>query len=493
MGAAIEREDFNPQDLERFRRRLRDSLEALKELLARPGFGAGPATLGAELEMFLVDSQGQALPYNRSVLGATRDPRVTVELNRFNIEVNARPTPLEGKSLSTLKQELEGLLVEVRRAAAESSAQVATIGILPTLTPDQLGRDAMTRKSRYKALSAGIFARREAPLQVVIRGRENLSLEWDEVTLQGANTSFQVHLRVDPRDYAAAYNAAQLAISPVLALSTNSPLFLNKDLWEETRIALFTQSVDDRGPMPWPWQSSRCGFGHGWVRDGIAELFQASVALHEPLLPVVSEEDPTVAVRSGRVPELSELKLHQSTVWTWNRAIYDAAAGGHVRIELRPLPAGPTVVDMVASAAFVLGLTRALQDDVDWMLPALPFAWAQRNFFQAAKFGLDAELLWPHEQAPSPRPTSLKELMPLLLKKAESGLQTLGVDSDERQWALGICEDRLASGMTGARWQLSTLQALEGRQSRESAIREMFREYREHSDAGAPVHLWPRR
>jgi hypothetical protein len=68
----------------------------------------------------------------------------------------------------------------------------------------------------------------------------------DDVGLEGANTSFQVHLRVDPDRFADHVNAAQLATGPVLAVAGNSPTFLGHRLWQETRVALFKQAVDDR-------------------------------------------------------------------------------------------------------------------------------------------------------------------------------------------------------------------------------------------------------
>jgi hypothetical protein len=395
MGLAIDREEFSPEDYRRFSQRLAENLEALRAVLQRPGFGTGPRTVGAELEMFLVDSAGFPLPVNRQVLGQTVDPRVTLEINRFNLECNLRPSPLAGRPFTALREEFEDTLREVRRAAATQGPRVVVTGILPTLREADLGSSALTGVPRYRALSAAIRRRRDAPFQVAIAGEDTLSLTWDDVTLEGANTSLQFHLRVAPGEFARVYNAAQLVTAPVLAVSANSPLFLGRRLWDETRVALFRQAVDDRGEphgggvVP----PARVTFGHGWAREGALELFSEVVALYPPLLPVVGQESPLECVVRGQLPGLYELRLHQSTVWNWNRAIYDPKCGGHLRIEFRALPAGPSVVDMVANGALLLGLSLGLADRMDALLPAMPFVHARGNFIRAAKQGMDAVLL----------------------------------------------------------------------------------------------------
>ncbi|QSQ10705.1 glutamate-cysteine ligase family protein [Myxococcus landrumensis] len=494
MGLAIQQEVFLPEDHERFARRLEESLAALRELLARPGFGEGAATIGAELELFLVDARGYPLPVNRQVLARTVDPRVTLEMDRFNLELNPRPGPLAGRPFRALQGELEDSLREVRRAARTQGARVAVVGILPTLREEDLGRGALTAQPRYRALSAAIRERRAAPFHVAISGEEeSLALTWDDVTLEGANTSFQMHLRVAPRDFARLYNAAQLATAPVLAVSGNSPLLLGHKLWDETRVALFRQAVDDRVE---PGEGGFCSparvtFGHGWAREGAYELFAESVALHPPLLPVMGHESPLERVAEGGLPGLDELRLHQGTVWTWNRAIYDPRESGHLRIEMRALPAGPTVVDMVANGAFLLGLTLGLGERMDTLLPALPFAHASGNFLRAARRGLDAELSWPGESAPSPRLVPVVELVRRLLPVARRGLLVSGVEAEEVDRMLDIIARRVDTGRTGARWQRRVLARLEAEMPRRDALAAMLERYLQHAESGEPVHTWP--
>jgi gamma-glutamyl:cysteine ligase YbdK (ATP-grasp superfamily) len=492
MGLAIDCETFDAEQYTRFSERLDECLAALRQVLERPGFGEGPSTIGAELEMFLVDSAGFALPVNRQVLGRTMDPRVTVEIDRFNLECNLRPCALAGRPFSALRAEFESALAEVRRAAATLGARVVVTGILPTLREADLTRGAITGLPRYRALSTSIRRlRQQEPFQIAIAGQDSLNLEWDDVSLEGANTSLQFHLRVDPADFARMYNAAQLATGPVLAVSSNSPFLLGRRLWDETRVALFRQAVDDRGEAHAPYKPARVSFGQGWVREGALELFAESVALHPPLLPVLSPEPPLAQLKQGGLPRLDELRLHQGTVWSWNRAIYDPGAGGHLRIEFRALPAGPSVVDMLANGALLLGLTLGLAPQVDRLLPALPFSFARGNFWRAAQQGLDAEMLWPQSRAPSPRPVPAVELMERLLPLAREGLVGAGVEADEADTLLAVIQGRLRARRTGARWQRELLARLETRMPRPDAFSALLERYMACAASGRPVHEWP--
>ena len=339
MGLEIDRIQFEEADYARFANRLRDGLGALRELLQRPGFGLGSTSIGAELELSLIDRAGLPLPINRAVLAATLDPEVTLELDRFNLEYNAQPVPLAGRPFTALGREIDHALVVIQKAAAIHGGRLVAIGVLPTLTEADLQASAMTDLKRYHALSAAMRRLRHAPFKVVIDGEDPLTVSCDDVTMEGANTSFQLHLRVAPDEFARTYNAAQIAIAPVLAAAGNSPIFLGHRLWEETRVALFRQAADERAEG-FGWRPAHVSFGHGWVREGALELFAESVALHAPFLPVVGPEDPLACVRDNGVPALDELRLHQGTVWHWNRAIYDPHGGGHLRVEMRALPAG---------------------------------------------------------------------------------------------------------------------------------------------------------
>lgn len=491
MGTEIERESFSDEDYARFDVRLRECLELLREILARPGFGTGSTTIGAELEVFLIDAAGKPLPVNEAVVAAAREPTLTLETDRFNLECRTLPVEVTGRPFAELGQQLERSLALVRKAAASQGARVAIIGILPTLRAEDLQPEVLSASPRYRALSAGLRRLRHAPFSMEIEGPESLQVCCDDVTFEGANTAWQVHLKVAPADFARTFNAAQIAIAPALAASGNSPTFLGHRLWNETRVALYRLSVDERaGARADDWRPARVSFGHGWVREGAWELFAESVAQHASLLPLLTDSDPRATPR-GELPVLGELRVHHGTVWHWNRAVYDHSSGGHVRIEMRPLPAGPTVVDMLANTAFLLGLTLALTPQADELVTRLTFGQARRNFYQAARYGLDAELLWPSGDNPSPRPHAARRLLQQLIPLAHDGLQAIGVASEEVASLLDIFVARTMNGMTGSAWQLAALAAFERHDARDAALAAMLERYLEHSASGAPVHTWP--
>jgi hypothetical protein len=493
VGIEIRREQYDDEDRALFADKLQRSLNALRSLVARPGFGAGQSSIGAELELDLVGDDGRPLPINRQVLAEVTDPRVSLEVDRFNLEINALPSALAGTPFTHMSRQLGTGLAEVRRAARIHGAHAVIIGILPTLRETDLARSALTDARRYRALSNSLRRIRGEPFSVLIEGDEALRVTAEDVTFEGANTSFQVHLRVAQEDFAATYNAAQIATAFALAASCNSPFFLGRRLWQETRVALFRQSVDDRtGDAATEFRPARVSFGHGWLRRSGVELFAESVAMHEPLLPELGPEDPEAVVAAGGVPAFDELRLHHGTVWRWNRAVYDNAGSGHMRIEMRALPSGPTVCDMTANAALLIGLTLGLARDAESLLSQLTFGHARRNFYEAAQRGLDAELLWPTAYGASPQPTSVMALAPQLLALAREGLIDGGVTAGEADLWLGVVGERLERKTCGATWQREAAARHERSLSREGALEAMLREYREFSENDAPVHTWSR-
>jgi len=498
MGTDIDKEDFGESDHARFAERLDQCLSTLGQLLERPGFGAGPATIGAELELFLVDGAARPLPRNQAIRAAVADPRVSVELDRFNLELNASPVPLAGRPFAALGGELNVLVDQVAEAAKDHAGRPALIGILPTLSQADLGPGMITDVSRYRALNSGLRRLRQDPFRIQIAGDDPLELASENIGLEGANSSFQVHLRVDPAEFTRTYNAVQLATAPVLAVAGNSPTFLGHRLWDETRIALFKQSVDDRqgrGPRRRP---ARAALGAGWLRGGPLELFTESVRMHQPLLPALHQVlrpvpgDLGLSAGGGwQAPPLDELRLHQGTVWRWNRAIYDPTSGGHLRIEMRALPAGPTMIDMLANAAFLIGLSLWLAaQDQRWTY-ALPFERADHGFYRAAQQGLSARLTWPAGHPDQIRTLTAAKLVPELVPAARQGLLHAGVTAAEADGLLGVITARAATGQTGAAWQRATLAAAERRHDRERALAIMLDRYLQCAHTGLPVHTWP--
>jgi gamma-glutamyl:cysteine ligase YbdK (ATP-grasp superfamily) len=492
MGIEIDRISFSEADYQAFGVRLEENLDCLQQLLARPGFGDGAASLGSELEMYVIDGAGNPLHANEEILAAADDPNLTLELNRYNLEFNLSPYPLAGSAFASTENEILARLHRLRGVAARHGGRIVPIGILPTLRQTDFGAHCITPRRRYHALVDQLIRRRGDQFRIDINGDDPLKLELADITLEGANTSFQVHYRVRPAEYADTFNAVQLATPLVLALAANSPTLFGHRLWHETRVPLFKQSIDTRHVDRYRWKEpARVNFGQGWARRGALELFREVVRIYPSLLPVCANASPRQELAGGIAPRLAELRLHQSTVWLWNRPIYDDLDGGHLRIEMRALPAGPTAVDMVANAAFLVGLAEGLRPRVNELLPGLPFAMAEYNFYRAAEHGLAAKLLWPGASVSGYREQGVTAIIADLLPVAQAGLENLGVAAAESGRYLGVIEQRLQRRQTGAVWQRAILAQLQGKMPLQAALHALLEIYMEHSMANLPVAEWP--
>ncbi|MEU6998430.1 glutamate--cysteine ligase [Nonomuraea sp. NPDC046570] len=473
MGQGMKKERFSEADYQRFGELLHEQLARLRELLDRPGFGEGPVTIGAELELFLIDARARPLRRNEELRAAIGDPRLTLELGRYNLEANLTPLPLTGRPFEALGEEMREVLELVDRAAAadEPGGGALPIGILPTLGTGDFTSQSISDEARYRAMGRGMRRLRLEPYLVRIEGTggAELELEVEDVILESANTSWQVHLRTAPADFARLYNAAQVAIGPVLAAAGNSPLFLGRELWEETRIALFEEASGDRDLFRLYRKDGRVAFGSGWVTEGAYEVFERYVHDYDPVMPEIAED--------AGPDDLPELRLHQGTVWQWNRPVYDPADGGHLRIEMRALPAGPTPADMAANTAFMLGLTLALAERD---LTGYPFGQAYQNFYRAAMHGLDAKLSWPGVDTEHPAADLVLNLLP----EARAALLKAGVVPGDADAALDVIAQRTRLRRTGSVWQREALAACGGDTGA------MVRRYHELALTGQPVHMW---
>lgn len=491
MGIEIEKINFAPQDYRDFRARLEENLTALEHLLADPGFGRGPASLGSELEIYLVDADGHALYANQEILEDARDPQLTLELNRYNLEYNLSPYAIAESPFAATEREIMTKLGYLRGVASEHGGRIVPIGILPTLRQSDFGSHCITDRRRYHALVSQLIERRGGKFGIDINGADPLKLEMMDITLEGANTSFQVHYRVDPAHYADTFNAVQLMTPLAVAIGANSPTLFGHRLWHETRVPLFKQSIDTRHVDRYSWnEPARVNFGQGWARRGAGELFREVVRIYPPLLPICSERSPAQENGAGITPSLAELRLHQSTVWLWNRPIYDDVGGGQLRIEMRALPAGPTAVDMVANAAFLVGLAEGIRPRINELLPALPFSMAEWNFYRAAQNGLDAKLVWPTLDQSGYREVPICAIIEEMLPVARQGLDAIGIRPGESARYLGVIERRLERRQTGAIWQQKRLAKLKQTMPTDEALHQLLEVLIDHSVANLPVADW---
>jgi len=491
MGRDIQATVFTREDRTRYREKVKRDLAVLAELVRSGRFERGQRTLGIEMEVYLTDGDGAVMPINDELLRRIASSEYQTELAQFNIEFDVGPEPIKGDVLRRVEGELRASLHRAHAVAETMDAQVVTIGILPTLTDFDVTEQNLSANPRYHALNDAILAARGEDIVIHIEGDETLRATVNSITAEAACTSLQLHLQVDPDEFAVYWNAAQVLSAPLVAVAANSPFFLGKLLHHETRIALFQQSIDTRteelaeqGVRPRVW------FGERWLREGMFELFDENVRYFSALLPLCDEENPEEELAAGRIPALPELTLHNGTVYRWNRPVYGPGADApHMRIENRVLPAGPTVVDAVANAAFYYGLLTALVREERPLWEEMSFATAETNFTEAARKGLAAKLFWPRVGAEVP----VGELIVTrLLPLAREGLGDLEIDAADIDAYLGVIEQRVLSGQNGAGWQIASFRRLEaGGLSRAEAGRELVRRYSKLSQAGQPVHTWP--
>jgi CBS domain-containing protein len=442
---------------------LLSDLHALERMLDDGMFERGVSRIGAEQEIFLVNSAYHPAPGALRILENIHDPHYTTELGLFNLEINADPQPFAGKGLANMEAQLTELYGKVRTVAAPLDLQPVLAGILPTIGKTDLGLENMVPKPRYQMLNRVMHAARGDAFDFSIKGIDELTMRHDSVMVEACNASFQVHLQMaEPERFAHHYNVAQLLLAPVLAVSTNSPVLFGRRLWAETRIALFEQACDIRTRSLHLRESDkRVGFGRDWLRGSVAELFKENLTRFRALVGTDLDEDALDSLKHGKIPKLRAMLLHSGTIYRWNRACYGISENGkpHLRIELRVLPSGPTIADEVASGAFWLGLMSELGATVGDVASRLEFDHAQQNLYAAARDGLSARFTWLDGKDTLAQPLVLDHLLPL----AQAGLDRAGVDPADSKRYLGIIDQRVRTLRTGSRWMLQSLADMKDR------------------------------
>src|SRR4051812_1843757 len=489
MGEEVEAQEFSRADRTRYREKVRRCLDVFARMLREARFDTDDPMTGLEVEINLVDEAGDPALKNAEALAAIADPAFQTELGLFNIEINVPPAKLREGGLESFEELLRRSLNDAEEKSAAVGAHLVMIGILPTLAPGHMTTESLSPNPRYKLLSEQILNARGEDISIQIAGIgnvERLETTTDSIVPEAACTSTQFHVQTSPDSFAEYWNASQAISGIQLALCANSPYLLGKELWRETRIPLFEQSTDTRsdelkaqGVRPRVW------FGERWI-NSIFDLFEENVRYFPALLPITEEEDPLAVLEDGGTPELTELRLHNGTIYRWNRPIYDIAGGvPHLRVENRILAAGPTVADTVANAAFYFGLVRALAENERPLWSQMSFSAAEENFHVAAQHGIDAQLYWPGVGQVRATELTLRRLLPL----AREGLGGWGVDTATTDRLLGIIEQRCLTGTNGAEW-FARRMGQRADMDRFDALRATLLEYRERMHTNEPVHTW---
>jgi hypothetical protein len=463
VGDGASNRVFTQRDIQRYREKNQLCLDALRRMLAGHRFASGPARMGLEVEVNLVDQKLDPAMANQEVLALIDDPTFQLELGQHQIELNVLPRPLAGDETLGLERELRATLDDAERTACGAGLGTVLIGILPTLRVDHFEQRWMSPRLRYELLNERILAAR----------REEFLLNMEGVPLDGAA----------PERLRYAVDGVQVA------LGANSPFLLGRALWQETRIPLFKQATDTRPPeLRNQGVRPRVWFGERWITSSY-DLFEENVRYFSPLLPETQDEDPVAALEAGHTPMLPELRLHNSTIWRWNRPIYDVVDGvPHLRIENRVLPAGPTVIDALANAAFFFGAIRGLTEFDSPVWSHMSFATAAQNLRAGARYGMAGQLYWPGAGWLAPDELVLRKLLAL----AHQGLRSFGVCDAARERYLGVIEQRCVTRRTGATWQREIVQTLENQGAdRQTALAGMLSRYITHMHTNQPVHSWP--
>ena len=475
MGQEISSRHFSDADFSAYQERLRAETARLAEWFREGRFSTHDRVGGFELEAWLIDGNSQPASINERFLARLGDPLVVPELARFNVELNTQPQRLTGQALSLMQRHLQDTWNNCERVAAELDVRMLMIGILPTLDEARLTARNMSNLERYRALNEQVLRQRDGkPLALDIVGREHLKLTHRDVMLESAATSFQIHLKVAQTTALRYYNLAHILSAPMVAVAANSPFLFGRDLWDETRIPLFEQSVEvggfdgaAHGPM------RRVSFGTGYLHESLMECFQENLEHYPPLLPERFDEGDET---------LPHVRLHNGTIWRWNRPLlgFDDDGTPHLRIEHRVVPGGPSIPDLIANAAFFFGLVQSLGNSEMAAELQLSFADARDNFYSAARDGFEAQVRWLDGR----RGKMQVLLAEHLLAQARQGLHALAIDPADIAYYLGIIEERVRKGCNGAVWQRAYV-AEHG-----ANMAGLVEAYRERQNSGRPVHEW---
>ena len=482
------------KQMQHFVRQLLQDVEAFEYMLDNDWFESNITRIGAEQEMCLVDKDTfkPALINMQALEKMQHWDWVTTELAQFNLETNMTPLTFTGNALSEMERENMDYLQKIRKVVGEMGAEVVLTGILPTLRKSDLDMANLTPKPRYFALMESIkehSLRGDDHFELRLDGIDELHIRHDSPLLEACNTSFQVHLQVAPKDFVKMYNIAQTLLAPIISIAANSPMVFGRRLWHETRIALFQQSLDTRTSHEHLRERSpRVSFGKDWLKESIMEIYKEDIARFRVLLGDNVDEDSLAMIAKKKTPKLRALQIHNSTVYRWNRPCYGISPNGqpHLRIECRVLPAGPTVIDSTANAAFWLGLMVGYAAKYDDIREHISFEDIRDNFDKAAKFGFDTKYTWFNDRKVSPQDLILNELLPI----AREGLALQGIDSQDISRYMDIIEARAKAHMTGARWQLRAFTKLIKSVTVDEALMTMTSAIAKNQWAEKPVHTW---
>jgi CBS domain-containing protein len=488
MGDKNVTSEYGEREMREFTLAVLNDLDALGEMLDRGVIESGVRRIGAEQEMFLIDDSLHPAPLVCEVIANANDSRLTTEIGKFNLEANLTAREFKGDCFAQLEKETYEIIDIVRNAARPLDADLVLAGILPTIQSSDLTEDNLTPDPRYAEINRVVSWLHGANRFIHVKGVDELQLLNHDTFVEFCNTSFQVHLQTGPDEFANTYNWSQAFAAPVLASAVNSPLLLNRRLWHETRIALFQHATDTRSPThQLRRQPPRVDFGNRWMDDSIIATLRNDAVRYRVLLAQSIESNSCDDLAAGRVPELHAWRLHNGTIWRWNRACYGITDGRPgLRIEARYLPAGPSVIDQIANAAFLTGLLVAAPEQLGDVTKTISFDAVKNNFYNIARYGLDSQIYWIDGQTYPAATLIREELVPL----ARIGLKEALIDDGDIDRLLGVIQSRVERRTSGAKWMLDSVANMDPLAKPNVRMRTLTAAMKENQMSRQPVHEW---
>lgn len=464
-----------------------NDIEAFEYMLKERMFDEGDLWIGAEQELCIVDDRFDPATSALELLDKINDEHYTNELALFNMEINLDPLPLKNACFSNMEKSLLELMQKGYDEAGKQNEHILMTGILPSLKYHHLQSEYMTPIQRYETLSQTLSEIRGSKFEVYMQGVDDLIMSLGSVLFEACNTSFQLHLQIKPKDFVNQHNWSQMIAGPVLSACVNSPLLFGNELWAETRIALFKQSLDTRSSQKYMrMKLPRVYFGRGWMKDSPAELWKNDI-MRFPLL-VTSDDlkDSKALLKNGEIPDLRGIRLHNGTTYTWNRMCYGfSKKKPHLRIECRYLPAGPSAIDEIANFAFWIGLMRCEPPEGVEFWKNQSFKAVKNNFVLAARSGLNTVFSWYGKNIPA-KNLILDELIPM----AKKGLQNSGVNADDIDKYLSVIEKRVSGEITGTSWTIQNFRSLSKHYGEAIAAKELINQSLQYQKDNIPLHEW---
>ena len=487
MGQLKVKQLVTPQEKALYTHYLIKDLKALDKMLKNNRIEKTPIRIGAEQEFCIVTNDYFPSKKCLEILEAIDDAHFTTEIGKYDLEINSDPLELKNKCFSELYHQLQTLLQKAQKRAGDFENKILLTGILPTLRHKHITEKWMTPKPRYRILNDALKDSRSQHFNIHIKGVDELSLFHNSVMLEACNTSFQTHLQINPDAFVDKYNWAQTIAGPVLAVSANSPMLFGRELWAETRIAVFTQSIDTRtSSLVFDEKQSRVSFGDHWETGSVTDIFRDHISRFRSLLTTDDYEDSLELLKKGEIPKLKTLQLHNGTVYKWNRVCYGVGGGKpHLRIECRYIPSGPTLKDQIANMVFWVGLMCGQTDTFTNMPKKMDFKEVKNNFFKAARYGLETKFKWMGKLI-SASDLILNHLLPI----AKSGLEKKGINPEDIKMYLSIIKNRVEV-RNGSEWMIKSYRNLQQTTTKFEARQELTAFMHKHQLSNETVDQWP--